>query len=611
MATASSSYRGPGFDERAKQEALASMDLVRIGRSYLLGAVGACPGYKVLLLDRDTMQSASTLLGRVEMGEHGVVLVERIHEHGGKRHEELKAICFLRPTRENVRLLKEELRAPRFHSYHVYFSNIVPQIHMQELAEADALNQQVHELQEYYADFSVVGQEHFLVPCPYNDLLLNPKASVPGGVASLYEQVDRFVQGLSSLFLALKRRPVIRFQRGSDGARRLADSLYQLVYRQQGQLFDFKARGGGGMSSGGSGSGGVVVLLLDRKDDPVTPLLTQWTYQAMIHELLGMQDGRVTLRFTKEADLGPDGRELVLDAQTDDFFAKHRFSNYGEVGMDVKSLLDVYQSKSTRHKNVESLDDMKRFIAEHGDFTRLQNNVTKHVHIMGELAEVITRRHLMEISSAEQEMANPAANLSSAASYEEVLRLTRLPGVADKDCVRLAMLYALRFESDTQRVRSLMDALVACGVRDRAPGLFSAVQAVLAIAGGSERAGDLYASRSMITKALTMFRGLKGVENVYTQHTPLLAETLSLLSQDKLEVADYPYMAGSNDDAANLAAAARRRPPREVIVFIVGGSTYEEHKAVAEWNTRNPGCRVLLGGSALLNSDALLAALST
>jgi vacuolar protein sorting-associated protein 45 len=191
-----------------------------------------------------------------------------------------------------------------------------------------------------------------------------------------------------------------------------------------------------------------------------------------------------------------------------------------------------------------------------------------------------------------------------------VLRLTRLPGVADKDVVRLAMLYALRFESDTQRVRSLCDHLADCGVRERAPALFAAVQAVLSIAGESERAGDLYASRSMLSKALTMFRGLKGVENVYTQHTPLLAETLSLLSQDKLEITDYPYMAGSNDDAASLAAQARRRPPREVIVFIVGGSTYEEHKAVAEWNARNPGCRVLLGGSALLNSDALLAALT-
>ena len=47
-----------------------------------------------------------------------------------------------------------------------------------------------------------------------------------------YEQIDRFVQGLSALFLAVRRRPVIRYQRGSEFTQRLADRLYQLTYKQ-------------------------------------------------------------------------------------------------------------------------------------------------------------------------------------------------------------------------------------------------------------------------------------------------------------------------------------------------------------------------------------------
>ncbi len=37
------------------------------------------------------------------------------------------------------------------------------------------------------------------------------------------------------------------------------------------------------------------MLILDRKDDPVTPLLLQWTYQAMVHELIGLETNRVDL----------------------------------------------------------------------------------------------------------------------------------------------------------------------------------------------------------------------------------------------------------------------------------------------------------------------------
>ncbi len=56
----------------------------------------------------------------------------------------------------------------------------------------------------------------------------------------------------------------------------------------------------------------------------------------------------------------------------------------------------------------------------------------------------------------------------------------------------------------------------------------------------------------------------QGVDNVYTQHTPLLSETLTLLATDRLEPTAYPYMAGTGDEAAALAANAKRAPPREV-----------------------------------------------
>ena len=44
------------------------------------------------------------------------------------------------------------------------------------------------------------------------------------------------------------------------------------------------------------GEAAPLMLLLDRRDDPVTPLLLQWTFQAMVAELLGMDTNRVDLR---------------------------------------------------------------------------------------------------------------------------------------------------------------------------------------------------------------------------------------------------------------------------------------------------------------------------
>ena len=53
-----------------------------------------------------------------------------------------------------------------------------------------------------------------------------------------------------------------------------------------------------------------LLLILDRRNDPVTPLLNQWTYQAMVHELLGIQNGRVDLSFVP--DIRPELRVGVI-----------------------------------------------------------------------------------------------------------------------------------------------------------------------------------------------------------------------------------------------------------------------------------------------------------
>jgi vacuolar protein sorting-associated protein 45 len=42
---------------------------------------------------------------------------------------------------------------------------------------------------------------------------------------------------------------------------------------------------------------------VDRRNDPVTPLLSQWTYQAMVHELVGITNGRVTVESENRQDL--------------------------------------------------------------------------------------------------------------------------------------------------------------------------------------------------------------------------------------------------------------------------------------------------------------------
>lgn len=160
-----------------------------------------------------------------------------------------------------------------------------------------------------------------------------------------------------------------------------------------------------------------VLLILDRRNDPVTPLLTQWTYQAMVHECLGITNGRVDL--SSAPDVKDELREIVISPEQDSFFAKNLYSNFGDLGANVKSYVDEYQQKSfttsgstgsaatpAAGKNrIESIADMKRFVEEYPEFRKLGGNVSKHVALIGELSRIVAAKRLLEVSELEQSLA--------------------------------------------------------------------------------------------------------------------------------------------------------------------------------------------------------------
>lgn len=73
--------------------------------------------------------------------------------------------------------------------------------------------------QEFYADFCAIDPYHFTLNIQNNHMYMLPTVVDPPGMQGF---CDRAVDGIASVFLALKRRPVIRYQRTSDVAKRIA-----------------------------------------------------------------------------------------------------------------------------------------------------------------------------------------------------------------------------------------------------------------------------------------------------------------------------------------------------------------------------------------------------
>ncbi|KRX73339.1 Vacuolar protein sorting-associated protein 45 [Trichinella sp. T6] len=467
----------------------------------------------------------------------------------------LKCIVFVRPTPENIELLVRELQNPSYNQYYFYFSNVISKSEVKQLAEADEF-EVVREVQEFYADFVALGSHLFslnLFPA-YHCLDWSPNA------------LKRTIQGISSVILALKKPVTIRYQASSDMTKKLADNLKSLMAKES-ALFNI---------AGSSSDHCALLLILDRRFDAITPLLNQAT---MVHELFGIKNNRVSMEGVP--GVRPEMRELLLNPLQDAFYAKNMYSNFGEIGQRIKEMMDEFQKKAQTHQKLESIADLKAFVEQYPQFKKMSGAVAKHVTLVSELSRLVSEYNLLEISELEQHLACYEEHTNS---LKNIRRMLNHEKTSDLDATRLVMLYALRFESHPNNdIRGLVNQLRKRGLPEK---YYHAIYDVVEFGGakmcGIETSSELDPIR--ITKKL--IKDLKGVENIYTQHRPLLSEILNELSKNRLKESVFPYASGCSP----LARV------HEVIVFIAGGVTYEESLAVNTFNQTGL-MKVIIGGT--------------
>ncbi|KAI1454950.1 Sec1-like protein [Annulohypoxylon moriforme] len=534
---------------------------------------------KILLLDKDTVPIVSTAITQSSLLNHEVYLTDRLDNPNREKMRHLRCLCFVRPSPESIQFLIDELRDPKYGEYYLYFSNVVKKSSLERLAEADD-HEVVKQVQEHFADYLVINPDLF----SFN--LTLPQQRIWSSNPDMWnpDSLQRTTDGLIAILLSLKKKPLIRYERNSLLAKKLATEVrYHMT--QEEQLFDFRKV-----------DTPPILLILDRREDPATPLLNQWTYQAMVHQLLGIHNGRVNL--DDVPDVRPELKEIVLSQDQDPFFKKNMYLNFGDLGGNIKDYVEQYQSKTKNNANIESITDMKRFIEEYPEFRKLSGNVSKHVTLVGELSRRVGAENLLEVSEVEQSL---ACNDNHATDLRNVQKLIQSPSVTAENKVGLVALYALRYEKHpSNSLAMLVDLLSAAGgVPARQADLVPKLLIYHHSLQQSQAAGgiaDIFESGGIFSGARAI-KGLKGVENVYTQHSPHLETTLQNLIKGRLREQQYPFVEGGG---------TTRDKPQDIVVFVIGGATYEEAKTVAGINASSPGVRVVLGGTNVHNAATFL-----
>jgi len=576
------------------------MNVITVAQDYVMRMLSSksAAGMKVLLMDKETAGIVSLVVNQSTALQKEVYLFERIDNPKREALLHLRCIAFLRPTQENLRLLAAELADPKYREYHLFFSNTTTRGALEELAQADE-HRVVIQVQEFFADFFAINPDFYT--------LYTSHPAMTAQEEGWLDTERRIVDGILSVMLAMKRRPIIRYSAGSETCQTVTKDIIRRMKIDQ-DLFDYRRT-----------DPLPLLLILDRRDDPVSPLLFQWTYQAMVHEVFGLVKNRVDFSSAPSSDGAAkpadkkrkdELKEAVLSCEQDSFFKDTMYMDFGELGEAVKNLLEQYQQQSKGNESIKSLEDIRRFLDRYPEFRKMGASASKHVALMDEISKYIHAHKMMDVvGKFEQELACHQDPANASRQLYEAIDMPDLPAV---DKLHLAMLYALRYETEVNMVE-LRERLIRNGVAAEEAGK---LETLLRYSNSRNRGVDLYSNSTIWSRAASQVkRGIMGVQNIYQEHTPYLVSIIDAATKGKLKDSQFPLIIeslpppGAGQTQASVAAAAASLKVNEIIIFIVGGATFEEAYHVARINntpsTTNP-VRVILGGNTILNTKIFL-----
>merc|ERR1719161_1118300 len=352
-----------------------------------------------------------------------------------------------------------------------------------------------------------------------------------------------------------------------------------------------------------------------------------WTYQAMCHDVLGMQKSKLSVPVEQEGGAPPKPRTYDVE-WTDSFFNTHAGNPFPVVAEAVSKEIETFEEKRSQ-MNQEPLDADAGIGAAMNalpEMTEKKRCIDMHTNIATALLAEIQSRSLDRYIEIENEL--PSKMLSSlVADVCKVVQDTEKGTSLDKSRLVLSFLLTRPELSDEQR-KTLTDALEAGGhVNMRAvaylkklasfqqmkgalapPAAAQAPAAVMNAVLGQQFGGLARTLTSSVAGAVNsgLTVGLQGIKMVLPSKSELPSTRIvdALLENRSSDLVDgYMYL------DPRPTGDARAQNLKSVVVFAVGGGNYVEAHTLMEWASKS-GVQATYGATDMTSAASFYEQLS-
>lgn len=343
-----------------------------------------------------------------------------------------------------------------------------------------------------------------------------------------------------------------------------------------------------------------VLVITDRSMDLMAPLVHEFTYQAMAHDLLPIKDGEKVTYHMKinEGTPGEEEKDMELhekDKVWVDNRHRHMKDTIDKLMDDFNKFISQNPNFTNESQNTTSLNAIKDMLAGLPQFQEMKEAYSLHLTMAQEAMNVFEKHKLPDIASVEQTLATGVDEDFKKPKnvLEQVVRLLDDEAISASDKLRLIVTYVLF----------------------RGGVITDDVQRLLAHASLSPADGEVMTNIELLggrtTKALKEARtppqpvfpiekrnSVINEEYALSRFEPTLKRVLEDLSRGALDQTVFPYVKppmDPNEDAAAMQGSLRTAAPRwagagrrvvenrqRIIAFVAGGATYSEARTCYE-----------------------------
>jgi len=305
---------------------------------------------------------------------------------------------------------KSTKKQPVLNNYraaHIFFSSPAPIETIKLLQQNENLIRNLKTCKEVYAEFLVNDSSSFSVD--YNGAL---SALYGEEGRSLGECVDVCSTRLATMLSTIGELvPNIRYQKGvmnADGeiigrnaCEAVARQTEYLLSKMREKQIIFNEKNGSNASSSNLGSmitegQTCEVLILDRSFDYVAPIIHEWTYEAIIHDLLNVPNS--VYSYSINTNKGVEDKIAKLD-EKDSLFVELRHAHVAKV------MGDLFEKGRVENEATKKNADIKRIVQALPETLERRAKLSIHTSIAAELNHVLNVCDLTLVGRMEQMVA--------------------------------------------------------------------------------------------------------------------------------------------------------------------------------------------------------------